>query len=165
MGGSSSARRCRLDQYRREKEIRHVVMITAIKKTPEINIWQSDFIDGYPDICEFCKGLNATWFHRIKNRNQNMDLTAEDLKKMKDMYMQHVYDKSGNFPLTWRDRNTWTDVNGNALVLKDITEEEIKEYYFDRCPRPPIHIIDVISFILTTLSALFVMAVFAAICA
>jgi hypothetical protein len=58
---------------------------------------------------------------------QNMDLSREDLQKIKELYILHVYTPY-KFPNTWRDRNTWRDANGNALHMRDITEEEIKDY-------------------------------------
>ena len=147
IGGSSSASRRRRKAQKMENEKKHKDMLDARKAIPLINIWQSDIRNGKPDNCEFCKNLNATWFHGIKNREQNMDLSPEDLQKMKELYLQYVY-TPWNFPITWRD------ANGQSLKLRDITEEEIKNYYFDRCPRAPIHIMDVISF-LGTVAATF----------
>jgi len=149
-------------------EQQHKDKLDARKVYPIISIWQSDFRRDNPNICEFCRNLNATWFHGIHNSGQAMNLLKEDLEKMKEMYLQQVYTPN-NFPITWRDINTWRDVNGNSLYLHDFTEDDIKNFYFDRCPREPVTIGDVLSFIgtiTTTFVTIIVPTVmFAALCA
>ena len=164
MGVTYSASRRRQNAQKMENEKKHKDMLEARKAIPLINIWQSDIRIGNPNNCEFCKNLNTTWFHQIKNSQQNMDLSLEDLQKMKELYLQYVY-TPWNFPITWRDQKTWLDANGDSLQMRDITEEEIKKYYFDRCPRPPIHIIDVISFLGTVAAAFCIIVMFAIMCA
>ena len=164
MGGQSSASRRRRAEKRLENERKYKDMIEARKDVPVINIWQSDIRNNNPNNCEFCKNLNATWFHGIKNSQQNMHLSPEDLQKMKELYIQDVYTPY-NFPITWRDPNMWRDTNGNSLQLRDISEEEIKKYYFDRCPRAPIHVMDVISFLVTVAAAFGGIVMIAMVCA
>ena len=160
-GGSTSAtRRRRQEQY----EKNHNDMLDARRANPVINIWQSDFRLAKPNNYDFCMNLNSTWFHGIRNSRQNMDLSTEDLQKIKEMYMQQVYTPY-TFPNTWRDPNEWRDANGNALQLRDISEEEIKKYYFDRCPRPPVTVGDVVSFIGTVVTAFGGIALIALMCA
>jgi len=127
-GGSSSASRRRRQA---EYEKKHNDMLDARRANPEITIWHSDFRLARPDNYDFCKHLNTTWFHGFVHSGQNMDLSTEDLQKIKEMYMQQVYTPY-KFPNTWRDQNSWQDAHGNSLQLKDISEEEIKKYYFDR---------------------------------
>jgi len=164
MGGPSPATRRKNEQQQRLKyNMQHVVMLNSRKQTPEINIWQSDFQNNNPNICEFCKMLNATWFHRIKNSQQNMHLSTSDFLKIKEMYLQQVYTAS-NFPVTWRDIKTWRDANGQSLKLQDITEEDIKTFYFKRCPRDPAYIMDVISFLGTVVASFFGLLMLGAFC-
>jgi hypothetical protein len=139
----STASRNRRDA---ENEKKHNDMLDARRLNPLINIWQSDFRLAKPNNYDFCMNLNSTWFHGIRNSGQNMDLSTEDLQKIKEMYMQQVYTPY-KFPNTWRDQNSWQDAHGNSLQLKDISEEEIKKYYFDRCPQPSVDILDVLSFL------------------
>jgi hypothetical protein len=77
-----------------------------------------------------------------------MNLSTKDLQKMEEMYIQDVYNIPFNFPRTWRDKNTWRDAKGNPLELQKITEEDIKNFYFKKCPRP-IHFVDILLFIET----------------
>jgi hypothetical protein len=149
-----------------KNEQKHRNNLNARKLIPVINIWQSDFQNGNPNNYEFCRNLNETWFHRIRNSGQKMDLSKDDLQKIKEMYLQEVYTPN-NFPITWRDVVTWRDVDENTLQLQDISEEDIKKYYFRRCPQPMVTIEDVISFIGTVLGALGALggvALIAAIC-
>jgi hypothetical protein len=164
MGGPSPATRRKNEQQQRLKyNMQHVVMLNSRKQIPEINIWQSDFQNNNPNICEFCKMLNATWFHQIKNSQQNMHLSTTDFLKIKEMYLQQVYTAS-NFPVTWRNIKTWRDANGQSLKLQDITEEDIKTFYFKRCPRDPAYIMDVISFLGTVVASFFGLLMLGAFC-
>jgi hypothetical protein len=153
MGGSSAAtRRRRHEEDKKKHNIMHNIMLDERKKNPIITIWQSDFLDARPNNNDFCVNLNSTWFHGYRHSGDKMNLSTEDLQKIKDMYIQQVYTPY-TFPNTWRDPNEWRDANGNALQLRDISEEEIKEYYFDRCPQPPVTMGDVFSFIGTVATA------------
>ena len=149
MGGMSPASRRRYEEEQRLKyNIKHDYMLNARKQNPEINIWQSDFRTSEPNYSNFCNNLNTTWFHKIKNSQQNMYLSTTDLQKIEEMYIQDVYNMPFNFPRTWRDKNIWRDANGNPLKLQKITEEDIKNFYFKKCPRP-IHFVDILLFIET----------------
>ena len=72
--------------------------------------------------------------YKIYLYKKKTELIQGKLKKKKEMYMTHIYTPQ-NYRITWRDSNTWRDVNGNPLQLLDISEDEIKQYYFARCPR------------------------------
>lgn len=148
-------------------EVRQAYMLAVRREKPEITIWDSDFRNGRePNICEFCKKLNSSWFHRIKNSAQDLHLSRLDLQEIKEMYMTDVYkNEKDKFPYTWRNPNEWRDASGNPLRLRDISEEEIKKFYFRRCPQPMVSIIDVISFIGTVMAVFGGIAFTAAFCA
>ena len=145
-------------------EQKHKDKLESRKMNPVINFWQSDFRRSNPNNCEFCHNLNATWFHSIRNRSQKMNLSKEELQKIKEMYITQVYTPQ-NFPITWRDISTWSDPHGITLQLQDISEEDIKKYYFDRCPRPSVHIGDVLSFLGTVAAAFSTIVLFGVMCA
>ena len=165
MGPSTSGEKRRRAQL--DYELKHAYMLAVRREKPEITIWDSDFRNGnQPNICEFCKNLNSTWFHKIKNSQNDLHLSRVDLQKIKEMYMVYVYtNEKDKFPYTWRDPNEWRDKNGTPLRLRDISEEEINRFYFRRCPQPMVSIIDVISFIGTVMAAFGGIVLTAAICA
>ena len=99
----SSATKHRREQERLEK-------IAKQRASPDIDIWQSNYRSNGPNICKFCNSLNATWFHGIKNRDQKLNLSPQDLQKIKELYMEEVYTPY-NFPITWRDPKEWKDQN------------------------------------------------------
>jgi hypothetical protein len=165
MFGPTPASRRKYEQQQRIKyNMQHVVMLNERRQTTEINIWHSDFKNNNPNICEFCKILNETWFHKIKNSQKNLHLSTSELQNIKELYIQQVYTPS-NFPVTWRDPKTWIDANGRSLELRDITEEEIKNFYFKRCPLPPIQFMDVISFLETAAIFFGTLFIFGIMCA
>jgi hypothetical protein len=149
--------------YEKRLSIAHKNKLDAIKINPVINFWQSDFRKNNPDNFEFCHNLNTTWFHGNIDRSQKINLSKEDLQKIKDMYIQQVYTPR-NFPITWRDMNTWKDERGNKLFLEDISEEQLKDYYFKRCPQPPVDIGGVLYFLAKVIAAFFIILIFGTIC-
>ena len=116
-------------------EKNHLVLLSERKENPNITIWDSDYrhksnMNNY----DFCKNLNSRWFDKIYYRGTMLDLSNEDLQNIKELYMKYVYTPE-NFKITWRDPDTWKDKNGISLELVDFSEMDIKNYYFDRCPR------------------------------
>jgi len=144
---------------KRRWEQERIVAILQQRASSDMDIWQSNYRSNGPNICKFCNSLNATWFHRIKNRHQKkLNLSHQDLQKIKDLYMEEVYTPY-NFPDTWRNPKEWKDQNGNPLRLRDISEEEIIRWYFNKCPQ--ITFSDIFS-IISTLFVSFIVTLFLA---
>lgn len=116
-------------------EKHHHDKIERIKKNYIIDIWQSDFrYSSNINNRDFCHSLNSTWFHNINDISQYIYLSTDDLQKIKEMYLTQVYTPE-NFMISWRQVGEWKDEKGNVLELKDITVDEIKKYYFQKCPK------------------------------
>jgi len=82
---------------------------------------------------QFCNYLDKNWFNKLNLRNFAFNLTLYDIKNIENSYIEMVF-KPANFNETYNFIKIYYNNKYyyNSPYLK-ITEEDIIDYYFNKC--------------------------------